>query len=148
MSRYVAQTWNSITKPELYLHEKGYFTVKFQSIKDTREVLYAGPYTINYRSLNIKPSTPDFDLMKNSPQEIFLWLKLSKLPMNYWGINSLNQIASSISSPVYADEYTTKQMSVSFTCMFGEVNVTKPFPNKIKMLDPNEKSFMQPVTYE
>ncbi|XP_060201116.1 uncharacterized protein LOC132629783 [Lycium barbarum] len=148
MNRFISQTWNNITEPTVYLHEEGYFIVKFQTIEKMREILYAGPYTINYRPLILKPWTPDFNFSEEFPTEIPLWVKLPQLPMNCWGSNSLSRISSSIGTPIYADECTAKQTRVSFARMLIEINITKPLPDEIKVLDPNGKLFTQPVTYD
>lgn len=49
MNKFITQTWNIVAALEVYLHENGYFIVKFNSLEDLREILYAGPYTLNYR---------------------------------------------------------------------------------------------------
>ncbi|XP_060212233.1 uncharacterized protein LOC132639857 [Lycium barbarum] len=148
MCRFVAQTWNTVADPEIYLHEDGYFIVKFQSIEDLHEILYAGPYTINYRPLILKPWTPDFEFTKEFPTEIPLWVKFPQLPMNFWGVNSLSRLATSIGTPMFVDECTAKDTRVSFARMLIEVNITKPLPDKIPVVEPSGRIFSQAVTYE
>ncbi|XP_019224047.1 PREDICTED: uncharacterized protein LOC109205757 [Nicotiana attenuata] len=148
MSIYIDLKWNKIASPELFVHEEGYFIIKFQSIDDMKEILCSGPYTINSRPIILKPWTPEFDFDKEFPTEIPLWIKLPKLPMNCWGINSLSRISSAIGIPMYADECTAKQKRVSFDRMLVEVNVTKPLPDQIEVMDPNGRVFQQPILYD
>lgn len=54
MSKYISQFWNNVAEPDLFLHEEGYYIVKFQSLDDLQEVLYGGPYTINSRPIILK----------------------------------------------------------------------------------------------
>ncbi|KAK4716230.1 hypothetical protein R3W88_014568 [Solanum pinnatisectum] len=49
MNRYIIQNWSSVAKPEVYLHKEGYYIIKFASLNDMHEIIYAGPYTINDR---------------------------------------------------------------------------------------------------
>ncbi|XP_060170990.1 uncharacterized protein LOC132601964 [Lycium barbarum] len=148
MCRFIAQSWNSVAEPEVYLHEEGYYIVKFHSMEDMREILYAGPYMINYRTLILKPWTPDFDFNEEFPTEIPLWIKLPHLPMNCWGTNSLSRIASSIGTPVFADACTARHARVSFARVLIEVNITRQLPDTIVVRDPSGKTFTQKVIYE
>lgn len=59
----------------------------------------------------------------------------------------MNRIASVIGNPIYADECIAKQMRISFARMLVEVNVTKPLPEEIEVIDPKGRSFQQVVRY-
>lgn len=41
-------------KPKIFLHEKGYFIVKFANLDDRNEILYSGPHMIDSRPMIIK----------------------------------------------------------------------------------------------
>lgn len=64
-----------------------------------------------------------------------------------WGVDSLRRIASAIDSPLFADEYTTKQTRISYARLLIEVNVTKPVPQEITVKDSsgNYLLHIQPV---
>jgi len=40
MHRYITMNWTTVTKPDIYLHEEGYYIVKFQNLSYTNEILY------------------------------------------------------------------------------------------------------------
>ncbi|XP_010317681.1 uncharacterized protein [Solanum lycopersicum] len=80
--------------------------------------------------------------------EIPLWVNFPKLPLNCWGVGSLSRIASAIGVPLFADECTTKQTRISYARMLIEVNVNKPIPQQITVMDPNGRTFMQEVLME
>ena len=54
ITRYIEQVWNYVSKPKIFLHDKGYFVVKFSSIDDKNEVLYGGPHMLNSRPIIVK----------------------------------------------------------------------------------------------
>ena len=54
MKRYIMMNWLSVSKPEVFLHEEGYYLIKFQKISDMNEILFSGPYTINNRPIILK----------------------------------------------------------------------------------------------
>ena len=75
-------------------------------------------------------------------------MNFPKWPLNCWGVGPLSRIASAIGVPLFADECTTKQTRISYDRMLIEVNVTKAIPQKIAVVDPNGKTFMQEVMLE
>ncbi|XP_016498965.1 uncharacterized protein LOC107817621 [Nicotiana tabacum] len=125
MKRFVGINWANVVEPELYLHEEGYYNIKFQNVDDMKEINYFGPYTFNNRPIILKPWTPDFDFNEEFPTEIPLWVQFPNLPMNCWGHGLLSRMASTIGTPIYADECTAKKTRVSFARMLIEVNITK-----------------------
>ncbi|XP_075103846.1 uncharacterized protein LOC142178405 [Nicotiana tabacum] len=148
MKRYIELNWNAISEPYLYMQEGGYYIIKFKTRDDMQEILYSGPYTISNRHIILKQWTTYFDFEKEFTIEIPLWIKLPKLPLNCWGNNSLSRIASSIRTPMYADECTAKQIRVSYARMLIEVDVTKPRLDEINVEDPNGRVFRQPIIYD
>ncbi|KAK4720345.1 hypothetical protein R3W88_010578 [Solanum pinnatisectum] len=148
MTRYISLNWTAVAKPDVYLHKEGYYIVKFQNLNDMNEILYIGPYTINNGPIILKQWCPDFDFGSKFLTDIPLWVNFPKLPLNYWGVGSLSRIASAIGVPLFAEECTTKQTRISYARMLIEVNVTKPIPQQITVMDPNGVTFMQEVVLE
>ena len=74
MKRYIMLNWSSVSKPELYVHEDGYYLIKFQMISDMNEILFSGPYTINNRPIILKQWCPEFDFGSEFLIEILLWV--------------------------------------------------------------------------
>ena len=60
----------------------------------------------------------------------------------------MSRIASAIGVPIFVDECTTKQTRISYARMLVEVNVTKSIPQKITVVDPYGKTFLQDVVLE
>lgn len=143
MTRFVAQTQNFVVEPIVYLYEDGYFTVKFQSMNDCEKCVCRS--ILNYKLLILKPWTTNFDFNEEFSIEIPFCVKFPKLPMNYWGANSLSRIASSIGIPIFIDGCTAKQTRVLFVCMLIEINVTKALPEEVTVFDSNRKIFSQLV---
>ncbi|XP_019240017.1 PREDICTED: uncharacterized protein LOC109220011 [Nicotiana attenuata] len=80
--------------------------------------------------------------------EIPLWVKFPKLPMSCWGCGSLGRIASALGKPLFANECMTKQTRISYARMLIEVNVSKPLPDTVVVMEPNGKKFQQEVVFE
>ncbi|XP_059285181.1 uncharacterized protein LOC132038544 [Lycium ferocissimum] len=148
MRRYISQTWKDVADPDIFLHEDGYYIVKFLSQFHMRLALHAGPYTINNRQVILKPWTPELNFSAEFLTEIPLWVKFPQLPMSFWSCDSLSRIASTIGTPLFADECTTKKTRISFSRMLIKVNVTKPLPTEIIVMDPSGKEVKQDVDYD
>ncbi|KAG5632846.1 hypothetical protein H5410_004563 [Solanum commersonii] len=118
---YITKNWGNIGQPDLYLHEDGYYIMKFQNMEDMQEEFLT---------------------------EIPLWFSFPNLPMNCWSCNSLSRIASAIGKPIYADECTTKQSTISYARMLIETNVTKPLLEEITVHNPNGRQFVQEVWFD
>ncbi|KAJ8569877.1 hypothetical protein K7X08_006454 [Anisodus acutangulus] len=112
-----------------------------------RSIFYAGPYTINYKPMILKPWTPALNLSAEFLTEIPLWVKFPNIPMGCWGSDSLSRIASAIGAPLFADECTTKQSRITFARMLVQVDVTKPLPTEINVMDPFDREFEQAIEY-
>ncbi|XP_070034451.1 uncharacterized protein [Nicotiana tomentosiformis] len=111
-------------------------------------IFYVGPYTINNRSIILKPWTPEFDFSKEFPTNIPLWVKFPNLTMSCWSSKSLSRISSVLGTPLYADECTTKQTRISYARMLIEVNVSRTLPEEITVIDPKGRKFQHHVTYD
>ncbi|XP_075106819.1 uncharacterized protein LOC142179834 [Nicotiana tabacum] len=131
-----------VAEPEVYYHEEGYYIIKFQLIADLNEVQYAGPYSINNKPMILKQWCPEFDFNVEFLTELPLWVKFRSLPISCWSPDSLSRITSAIGVPKYADKCTSKQTRISFARMLIEVNVTKPLPDEVTVMDPSGKTFL------
>lgn len=50
-----------MTAPELYYHNEGYYLVKFHTEAVMKEILFAGPYSVNNKPMILKQWTPKLD---------------------------------------------------------------------------------------
>lgn len=148
MRRYVGQIWSNVSSPDLFYHDKGYYVVKFKSEEDMNEIFYTGPYSMNNRPLILKKWCPNFDFSAEFLTEVPLWVKFPRLPVSCWSGDSLSRIANALGVPLFADEYATNQSRISFARMVIEVNVTKPIPESIAVMDPSGQVFHQPVLFD
>lgn len=66
MKQYINVNWANVAEPDVFLHEEGYYIVKFRTTADMQEIYYSGPYSINNRPMILKPWTSDFDFNEPS----------------------------------------------------------------------------------
>ncbi|OIT32324.1 hypothetical protein A4A49_08417 [Nicotiana attenuata] len=109
--------------------------------EDPKESIWAGVLTGNRSTANV-------DFGSEFLIEIPLWVRFPKLPMNCWSGNSLSRIVSTIGISMFADEYTAKQSRISFTRSLIEINITKPLPRRLPVMDDSGAIFEQAVEYD
>ncbi|XP_048493463.1 uncharacterized protein LOC125494010 [Beta vulgaris subsp. vulgaris] len=148
LTRFIDQHWNHVGKPRIFLHDKGYFIIKFASIDDRNEILYARPHMINSRPMIIKAWSPDFDFQAEVSRVVPLWIRLYNLPLNFWEPESLSRIGSMIGVPLFADECTTHQQRITFARMLVEVDVTKDLTKSVSIEDGSGRVIEQKVHFE
>lgn len=77
-----------------------------------------------------------------------IWVNYPNLPLNCWSMDLLSRISSYLGIPLYVDECTTKVDRISFARVLIEMDVARELPKKIKVKDPNGRTFEQSVQYE
>lgn len=148
VNRYIADVWNHVAQPEVFLHDDGYFIVKLLTVEDRNDIIYGGPYLFYNKPLILKPWTSDFNFYEEVLKVIPLWVKLPNLPLNCWSSDSLSRIGSILGIPLCSDECTTKQMRISFARLLVEMDITSTLPDHIWIEDANGKPFKQVVLYD
>ncbi|KAK6777836.1 hypothetical protein RDI58_024554 [Solanum bulbocastanum] len=96
IERLIGNQWNLVQKPKVFLHNDGYFVVRFSNSDEKEEVLFKGPYSIFNRSVIIKPWAPDFNFNEEVLHTIPLWVELPNIPLNSWTNTTLSKIGSGL----------------------------------------------------
>ncbi|XP_058757400.1 uncharacterized protein LOC131630653 [Vicia villosa] len=148
IKNFMQKVWNFVQLPDLYYHDEGYFILRFKDSEDMDSVLMKGPYSIRGMHVRIKEWNPEFNLKKDLMRTIPIWIKLPMLPLQLWGASSLNKIGSALGTPLVTDECTNHKLTVSYSRILVEVDITKKLPNEITIKDSRGQKKKQVVEYE
>ncbi|XP_056698674.1 uncharacterized protein [Spinacia oleracea] len=148
MGFFIANEWKHVAKSSVFLHDEGYFVIKFSSKKERDDVLKAGPYTFYGRPMITKPWSSGFSFQDEILRVIPVWVRLPNLPLCCWGSDSLSRIGSLIGVPLFADDCTSKQLRISFARLLIEVDVTKELPKEVLIQDHLGVTIKQKVEYD
>lgn len=74
--------------------------------------------------LVIKKWSSNFDFHDEVLRVILVWFRLPRLPLHYWGEESLSRITSVLGVPLLADECTTSQLRLSYARVLVEIDIT------------------------
>lgn len=105
--RFNSKEWSHVYKPQVFLHEEGYFVARFVSRKDRDFVVMAGPYTFFGRPLIVKPWAANFNFQVEELRVVHVWVRLPNLPLMCWGSDSVSSVGSLVGAPLFATECTS-----------------------------------------
>lgn len=72
--------WGGLGLSKVYLHDKGYYVLKFNSIESRDNILALGPWHFASRLIVLQPWKEDVDIVKDDCKKMPLWVKLSRIP--------------------------------------------------------------------
>ncbi|XP_075652007.1 uncharacterized protein LOC142622427 [Castanea sativa] len=88
---------------------KDYFLMRFGLMEDYNNVLNGGPWFIGEHFLSIRRWEPNFKPAKASCSSVAVWIRLPKLPFEYYEIEVLKEIGNAIGPVLRIDSNTTSE---------------------------------------
>lgn len=81
VKKFMVNIWNSVTLPELYYNEEGYFRIWFKTKSNREAVLMRGPYTIYKKLMILHKLIPEFRLKEDVLWLLPIWVTFPQLPL-------------------------------------------------------------------
>ncbi|KAL5725776.1 hypothetical protein ACHQM5_008882 [Ranunculus cassubicifolius] len=123
---------------------KGYIHIKFHQIEDFDKVWSGGPWKIDEILLRLskwhKNFRPDSQKLTTAP----VWVKLPKLPLEFWDVESVMAIGRALGYPIKVDEATIKKWYGFYALVLVDIELTKPIPEQI-LIEHADGEFWQDV---
>ena len=134
VNEFANKNWSS--KGLLHVSQKDNrtFIFKFRSQSDVMGVLARGTWFIDRRPLIVHLWGTSSDTKQHLP----LWVRFDKVPDCYWTREGLSWLASSIGTPLCADENTSKLEVLPFAklCINYQIGDDLPTTLDVEVLDP------------
>ncbi|GAV64098.1 DUF4283 domain-containing protein/zf-CCHC_4 domain-containing protein, partial [Cephalotus follicularis] len=105
--------------------------VKFANGQARDWVLENGPWDIWGHHLAVRKWSKDSVLALEDYKSIPIWVKLTRVPVQYWTKLGLSYIASVLGKPLHMDMNTTKRYALSFARVCIDMEATSSFPDNI-----------------
>nr|XP_016458609.1 PREDICTED: uncharacterized protein LOC107782255 [Nicotiana tabacum] len=70
-------------------------------------------------------------MSKETTNNIPVWVNFPELPIQYWMVENLGRIASSIGNPICTDKLTAQEARISYARMLIEMDVSQPLPETV-----------------
>lgn len=110
-------------------------------------VLEGGPYFFSRRYLVLKEWKRMMTPGKIHPPTIPVWVKLHRLPLEFWTHVGFSKIASTIGKPIYVDEATANKKRLDFARICVEIDAGDELPSDIT-ISVKSDSVMVGVEYQ
>ena len=95
--------------------------------KDDRDLIFrSGPYFMGPRAPYLNHWSLSFDLEKDIPSAVSVWVRLPHLPLHYWNDEALQAIRNTLGK--YIDKAKPKGPLFSFARVCVEVNLERGLP--------------------
>lgn len=131
--------WGNMGLTKVFLHSKGYYIFKFQSLADRDNVLASGPWHFSSKIIVLHPWHEGVEFAKTDRDKFPIWVKLSQIPLSYWSDEGISYIASAIGKPLITDDMTSKNDYMNFARVCIEVKATFSFPSTVNVVILNEE---------
>ena len=123
------------------------FLFEFDDEESKLKVLEGGPYFFSRGYLVLKEWKRMLVPSKIQPSTILVWIKLHRLPLEFWSPVGFSKIASAIGKPLHVDEATAKRKRLDFARICIEIDAKDDLPNDIT-ISVNIDSVMVGVEYQ
>lgn len=132
---------------DIHLCSKGFFIVKFDTIKDKDYALNEGPWFWGNAGLFVRSWFPDFDPNSMVVTKMPVWVKLFNLPIHFWHYKVLEGIGNTLGSFLKADHERLSKDIYTFARICVEVDLSQGLPEHIILIH-DGKQWAQPLDYE
>ncbi|KAL0002748.1 hypothetical protein SO802_016529 [Lithocarpus litseifolius] len=122
---------------------KDFILVKFSAMEDYDLVLDKGPWFIGEHFLSIRPWVPNFRPCSVDVSSIAVWVRLNELPIEYYQVEALKEIGSTIGKVLRIDTHTALEARGRYARICVQIDVEKPLITALLI-----GNFEQPVIYE
>ncbi|XP_028802559.1 uncharacterized protein LOC114757642 [Neltuma alba] len=104
----------------------GFYTVRFKRKNDYDYVLTGGPWLIFDHYLAVLLWKEDFDSESEVIERILAWVRISRLPVDYYDEGLLHVLGCQIGKVIKVDKTTAKQSKGWFARLCVELDLKKP----------------------
>ena len=102
-----------------------------------------GPWFIREHFLSIRPWVPNFRPSASDVSSIAVWVRLNELPIEYYQVEALKEIGSTIAIVLRIATHTAMESRGRYARICVQINVEKPLITALLI-----GNFEQPVIYE
>ncbi|KAL5852833.1 hypothetical protein ACOSQ3_007951 [Xanthoceras sorbifolium] len=131
MLQKLNQKWSLIGQWQLTDLEDGYFVARFQMDADLEYVLTGGPWIISNHYLVVQKWRPNFVPGEEPIKGMPVWIRLSKLPMEWIDVDVLRNIWSIIENVCNIDSFTEAQSRGRFARICVELDIIVPLKSSL-----------------
>ena len=112
---------------------RDFFLIRFSSTEDYDHVLCGGTWFIGEHFLAIMPWELYFKASKAKLSSVAVWVRLPKLPIEFYNASVLKEIGSVIRPVLRISSYTTSETRGGYARLCVQINLEKPLITSIRV---------------
>lgn len=132
---------------ELHSPTCGFFLFKF-SLEDDCELILQNSWTIRGQPLILQQWHLGMCLACEMFKSFPIWIHFPKLPIQYFGEDTLSIITNMLGAPLFINKATTSRSQFSFARVYVKIDSNYSFPSVLTLMKEDVSSFNQKVEYE
>ncbi|XP_062075185.1 uncharacterized protein LOC133779211 [Humulus lupulus] len=121
--------------------------VKFRDEATQDLVLESGVVHFDKKPVVLRPWTTDIESLK-SIKSVPVWIRLPDLGLQYWGVNCLCALVSTIGKPIMIDKITKNRSMIKFARILVEMEIADTLPKFISYFNEKGQIMEQIIDYE
>ena len=133
LSSKIRELWRPSGRTDCIDLGHDFFLIKFECKDDIDKVLKGGPWFIGQQFLTIRLWEPKFKASEASFSSVAVWIRLPKLPIEYYDPVVLRKIGEAIGPVLRIDAHTTNGARGRFARLCVQVNLDKPLIKTVKI---------------
>ncbi|KAL5765674.1 hypothetical protein ACOSP7_016291 [Xanthoceras sorbifolium] len=133
MQAKLTQKWPLVGQWQLTDMEDGFFVARFQLKTDLDMVLTGGPWVINNQYLVVQRWRPNFVPGEEPIKHMAIWLRISRLPMEWLNTYLLWRIGNMLGATCKVDPITETQARGRFARICVEIDISQPLLGSLRV---------------
>ena len=127
----VTKLWSNMGLKNVFFNSKGFFTFKFETIKEMETVLSLNSVNIGGKRLYLGPWTDGSQFKRNVIKSVSTWIKLTDVPHSYWSVKGLGNIAKVVGKPITLDNQTALLNPMKFAGILVQLQYGTSYPKSV-----------------
>ncbi|XP_038987210.1 uncharacterized protein LOC120112320 isoform X1 [Phoenix dactylifera] len=124
-----------------------HLALRFRTTADRDRALSGGPWVVAGQLLAMDPWKPDFVPGEDAVKTAVVWLRLPRLPPEYWAATTILRIAAMAGRPIALDGVTEQRRAMGFARVKVAIDATEPLLPGVQIQGKTRVRW-QPFVYE
>lgn len=126
----------------------GFFFFKCKSKDAIEKILEEGPWHMVNWPFSLRRWQPNLSILSKDLKKLPSWVKLLRVPLEYWTDDGLSILASGIGKLLFVDHRTMEKSRVEFARLCVEVQAANEMVRGVSVVDPDGNEFVVQVEYD
>ncbi|XP_062100565.1 uncharacterized protein LOC133806484 [Humulus lupulus] len=144
---FLRRIWGNLGIDRVAWMNSGFTMVQFRDEATRDMVLESGVIHFDKKPVILRPWSSDVETIR-SVKSVPVWIRLLGLGLQYWGVNCLSSLVSTIGTPIMFDKVTKARTMIKFARILVDMEIAEHLPMHIHYLNERGQIMEQAIEYE